>query len=84
MLTISRFTTILTIKLTLCALAEHVHGHAHRECPPTDTAHTGAAAWAVQVAEHVATHTDLRHTGTTASRGLTDCDFIDFKEHRTE
>ena len=66
MLTISRFTTILTIKLTLCALAEHVHGHAHRECPPTDTAHTGAAAWAVQVAEHVATHTDLRHTGTTA------------------
>src|ERR1700761_9427543 len=84
---------IPTTELTPCVSAEHAHGRAHGECPPTDTAHTGAAAQAVRAAEHAATHTDIKHTGATARathtsaparRGPTDCDFIDFEEHRTE
>ena len=70
----------------LCMMAKHVHGHTHTECPPADTARTGTAAWVVRVAEHVATHTGLQHTGTTAQaahmiaaacRGPTNFNFID-------
>ena len=85
--------SILTTELTPCVSAKHMHSHTHGERPPTDTAHMGAAAQVVRVAEHAATHTDLQHMGVmaqvvhmsaTACRGPTDCDFIDLKEHRTE
>src|SRR6201996_7800321 len=93
MLTFSHLQSVPTTELTPCASAEHAHGCAHGECPPTDTARTGAAAQAVRAAEHAATYTDLRHTGAmarathmsaAARRGPPDCDFIDFKERRTE